>query len=189
MTGEVRIRVPGYVPVTRTVSVPAGTTVDLGEIRLAPTVRVTGVVRDADGRPVPRAGLVACGLDDNQHCSAGEDGSFELGELPPGKVTLQLANDPRATFRVDAPRDGLVLVVPRSGMLRVVVKTAAGAPAAGRDLVVSDANGWTVADGPTDEYGNWNGVVPVGRCTVVVENGPRGEIDVRADDVTVLRLR
>ncbi|MEO0660302.1 MAG: carboxypeptidase-like regulatory domain-containing protein, partial [Planctomycetota bacterium] len=45
----------GYAPLEREVNVPADGTVDVGDLRLAPGVRIAGRVVDESGKPVPNA--------------------------------------------------------------------------------------------------------------------------------------
>jgi hypothetical protein len=52
------------------------------------TARLTGTVRDATGRPVPRARASVRGTDAS--ATAGEDGAFALGALPAGTRTLEV---------------------------------------------------------------------------------------------------
>lgn len=72
---------------TRYVRVPAGGTVDLGDIALTETIKVTGLVVDASGKPVNGASVQWTELDcrsfpqplfDRRSTSADADGKFQL---------------------------------------------------------------------------------------------------------------
>jgi hypothetical protein len=190
VSGDVGIAVDGFVPVTRNVTVTAGATVDLGEIRMQPACALSGVVRNEDGFPMNEATLVVRSTMGDRKCKTAADGRFSFRGLSSGPLRLDLAETPHASFLVDVPSvKDVVLVLPKSGLLQVFASNASGQRLAARRVDVVDADGVTVDGGTTDANGSWTSHLAPGRYSVDVENGPRGKADVRADDVTVLRLR
>lgn len=190
VTGDVQIAVDGFLAVTRGVSVPVGAAVDLGEVRFRAGCSLRGVLRDADGKPVPRCDVFVREAWRGGTCTTDPRGAFSLRGLRPGSVRIDVASHPPCSFRVNVPRrDEVVLTIPRHGALAVVVLGPGGAPAAGRRVVVRDAEGVPVADGTTDIHGNWLTTAAPGRVLVEVEDGPRAEAEIRPDDLTLVRLR
>jgi hypothetical protein len=188
--GDVGIAVDGFVPVTRSVTVPALATVDLGEIRMRPACALSGVLRGDDGAPRSGATLVARGPMGDQEGKTDAGGRFSFRGLSSGTLRIDLAKPPHTSFRVDVPSTkDVVLVVPRSGLLQVFASSGSGQRLAARRVEVRDADGVTVDEGPTDANGSWTSDLAPGRYSVDIDNGPHGKAEVRADDVTVLRLR
>lgn len=186
-TGDVGIDVGDFVAVARNVTVPLGSSVDLGDIRFVPTCGLAGVLRDSDGRPQGRVWLFANGA---ARTVTDGNGAFAFHGLGPGTIRIDMASAPHTSFRVTVPTEKeVVLVIPRSGALDVVAEDASGRAIVGRRVDVLDSEGWPLDHGETDAAGRWSSVLAPGRYTVVVEDGPRGDAEVRADDVTVLRLR
>jgi hypothetical protein len=191
VSSDVGIAVDGFVPVTRSVTVTAGATVDLGEVRMQPACALSGYLHDDDGEPRKEATLVVRGAMGERKCKTGAaDGRFSFRGLSSGTLRLDLADTPHASFVVDVPSvKDVVLVIPKSGLLQVFASNPAGQRLAARRVDVLDADGVTVDGGTTDANGSWTSNLAPGRYSVRVEGGPHGDAEIRADDVTVLRLR
>ena len=90
---DIAARVPG-VGVTR-VRVPRWPTSPI-DLNLAPGVRISGKVQDADGRGIPGASVCVMPsppgsqwpMPDRLYARAGEDGRFEVTALPPGRYLV-----------------------------------------------------------------------------------------------------
>jgi hypothetical protein len=89
-------------------------------------------------------------------------------------------------FVVDVPpKDALVLRLPRPGTL--VLDSAWPH----RDITVLDSTGAALGGlhDSTDERGRARLSLAPGRYAVALADGPRGEFEIREDDITLLRLR
>ncbi|HUW60801.1 MAG TPA: carboxypeptidase-like regulatory domain-containing protein [Candidatus Bathyarchaeia archaeon] len=148
-------------------------------VTLRPGVRVTGVVRDEAGNPVPDA-LVYYSLgswtpsgygptadwpiEDMTSMRTGGDGSFALGCIPPGEQKLNVRKLGFAAIEVPieaaAGMAPLNVVLETGGTIRGRVANQDGEPVPGAGLYSMDAN----LMGKTDDQGNF-----------VVEHVPRGK--------------
>jgi hypothetical protein len=188
--GDIGIAVEGSVPVMRNVTVPPGAIVDLGEIRMHPECVLNAVLLDDDGAPRNQATVVVHGAMGDRRCRTLEHGRFAFRGLAAGTMRIDLADPPHASFLVDVPAaKDVVLVVPRSGLLQVFASNPSGQRLVARKVDVIDGDGVNVDSGTTDANGSWTDTLVPGRYSVRVEGGPHGDAEVRADDVTVLRLR
>ena len=108
---------------------------------------VAGVVRDTEGRPLPGARVAVAFLDlhelffSPEACPpvrAGKDGSFEIGNLPPGPLAVAarmegkgLADPEEVTLRAGGRVEGIVLVVGEGGAVSGKVTDTEGHPLKG----------------------------------------------------------
>lgn len=120
----------------------AGDTLKQYTVQLAPPARVTGVVRDQSGKPVPGANVRADGtvaldgsgyiLPDPMEVTADADGKFEMTGLPAG--TLHFYTYAKGFAALDilskhkAPVDNLELRVTATGTIKGRVVNAQGKP-------------------------------------------------------------
>lgn len=126
-----RLSVPGFAPVVLPMNATAGTTTDLGEIRLDEGVTLSGRVVDAEGHAVAGAGLVPLsGLLGGGPLVTQSDGSFAVEHVARGAAVLRAVAPSRsgATFVPAAERAGMVTITLRSdGVLRGTVTDGSGA--------------------------------------------------------------
>jgi hypothetical protein len=161
-----------------------------------PSMGVTDASGEAAARVPPRTLCTArlvmrCGASATTYFISAADSTTQA------PVRLVLPDAPaqpaaRATPTIDVDtrtREVQELVVPRSGLLDVFAEDASGRALARRRVELRDAAGRLIVSGETGLEGRWSCVLVPGRWSVAIEDGPRSEIDVRADDVTVLRLR
>ncbi len=92
------VRVPGFLTTGFLVPPRPGGIVDVGELRLDAGATLTGVVRDAEGRPIVRARVRCDGLAD---ASTDEAGRFTLEHLPPGPASVRVEAEGFATVWTD----------------------------------------------------------------------------------------
>jgi len=82
-----------------------GVDVDFGDVTLGPAMRIAGIVRDADGRPVPAARVdvlvhsPAFADVESRVVLAGRDGRFALTLLRPGTCSVWANHGPRDARR------------------------------------------------------------------------------------------
>ena len=187
--GEVWIGVTGFEHVARTLVVPAGTSVDLGEIRLRRESAISGTLLDASGAPVPGAKLVIQGPRFSQSSTdtAGRF-TFEWGVgVASGRVRIgcpQSGALPSCAFLVDLPRTTpVVLCLPHAGRL-VVMGARPGA-----HVGLSDAAGGALYLGDDSAGGGGTFEVPLGpgRYALRVGDVPSAEFEIRESDITLVR--
>lgn len=187
--GEVGIAVDGFLPVTRTVNVPAGASVDLGEIRLRRGASLVGIVRATGPEARGQYKLVVRGAWRGGRCTTDENGRFAFDGLAPGVATIDVETT-RYSFHVAVPsRDPVVLDVRTSGRLYATLTDAAGAPVAGRRVVVRDGDGETIDETTTDARGVSCHSLPPGPYVVEADGGARAAVEVRPGDVVAVKLR
>jgi hypothetical protein len=81
---------------TQTVAIFAdGFTNDLGDIKVQPAFKIAGKILLRGGRPIPANSQIIVGrsadwYEDAMSAPIGQDGSFQFGGVPAGKVTLYL---------------------------------------------------------------------------------------------------
>ncbi|MFB4298153.1 MFS transporter [Actinomadura sp. NTSP31] len=124
-------------------------------------VPVRGVVRAADGAPVPSAALTLIGVDGHQlgRALTQGDGRYALPTPGPGTYVLIAAtgeHEPQAATLVvgDRPVD-FDLVLAGNGGLGGTVRSADGSPIANAMVVVTDVRGEVVGTGRTDISGQY----------------------------------
>jgi hypothetical protein len=187
--GEVGIVVDGFLPVTRTVNVPLGACVDLGEIRLRRGATLAGVLRSEDGSPLSGRTLVLRDVWHGGRSQTDGDGRFGFDGLAPGAAWIDV-EERNASFRVDVPSaEPVALVERRPGKLYVALTDAAGAPLSARRVVVRIPDGEPVSEATTDERGVALHSLAPGKFVVEVDQGPRADVGVGAGDVAVMKLR
>lgn len=121
-------------PVTRNEQVAA---VDVAEVdfELARLGAIDGTVRDDDGAPIAGVTVTLTGPDAPRQLTSDADGTFGLGDLPPGTYTLTVV-----------PPEGTSIV---GSATRTVVITAAGDVIAEQDFTLA-ADAVVVPPDPTD---------------------------------------
>ncbi|MEU4014262.1 carboxypeptidase regulatory-like domain-containing protein [Microbacterium sp. NPDC028030] len=139
----------GYIatsPVTRDQQVAAADVEDV-DFELARLGAVDGTVRDDDGNPIADVTVTVTGPGAPQQVASGADGTFGLGELPPGTYTLTVV-----------PPTGTSVV---GSATRTVVITAAGEAVEGQDFTLAE-DAVVVPPDPTDppSTGGGNGALP-----------------------------
>lgn len=184
--GELGIVVDGFLPVARAVNVPAGASVDLGEVRMRRGASLVGVVRASGPDSNYPYTLVVRGVWRGGRCTTDADGRFAFDGLATGEVRIDVEKS-QCSFRVAVPsREPVVLDVQSSVLLNATLTDAAGAPVAGRRIVVRDAAGEQVSEGTTDARGvSWHSLPP-GKYAVDADHGPRADVEIRAGDVAVV---
>jgi protocatechuate 3,4-dioxygenase beta subunit len=125
-------------------------------LRLEPSLALKGVVRGADGQPVPGAQLLARRRDQDSFLSAdahsGEGGEFEMRGLSPGAwdVTVQAEGFSPAVVRDvrvgENPQQPLEIELERGVAVLVRVTEADGRPAAGVSARLVSIEGDETAD-------------------------------------------
>ncbi|WP_433178076.1 MFS transporter [Actinoallomurus sp. CA-150999] len=132
---------------------------------VAPEVRqggvIRGVIRNADGTPVPGAAITLIDIRGRQigRAVARPDGRYEVATPGSGTYVLIAAagdHDPQAATLVtgDRPLD-FDLVLTGNGGLAGTVRDMNGAPVADAMIVVTDVRGEVVASGVTDAEGGY----------------------------------
>ncbi|QYM64350.1 carboxypeptidase-like regulatory domain-containing protein [Microbacterium sp. Se5.02b] len=121
-------------PVTRDQQVAAADVEDV-DFELARLGAVDGTVRDDDGNPLADVVVTVTGPGTPQQVTSGADGTFGLGELPPGTYILTVV-----------PPTGTSVV---GSATRTVVITAAGEAVEEQDFTLA-ADAVVVPPDPTD---------------------------------------
>ncbi|MEV0401986.1 MFS transporter [Actinoallomurus sp. NPDC050550] len=129
------------------------------EVRLDGVIR--GVIRNADGTPVPGAAITLIDIRGRQigRAVARPDGRYEVATPGSGTYVLIAAagdHDPQAATLVtgDRPLD-FDLVLTGNGGLAGTVRDTNGVPVADAMIVVTDVRGEVVANGVTDAEGGY----------------------------------
>ncbi len=167
--GVLRVQARGFVALERPLAPkPIGGTTLLGNLRLLRGQRIVGRVLDGNGRGVPDAELRAQPTEPGsdvpyaQGRSAG-DGSFELGDAPPGTVavTARAAGYADQVVRYTAGPEAFVIRLAPGAALRLRLQTRRGEGVAGAEVMIqaktdmrgvkrvqkSDENGRVVFEG------------------------------------------
>ncbi|GAA4633158.1 MFS transporter [Actinoallomurus vinaceus] len=129
------------------------------EVRQGGVIR--GIVRNADGTPVPAAAITLIDIRGRQigRAVARADGRYEVATPGSGTYVLIAAagdHDPQAATLVtgDRPLD-FDLVLTGNGGLAGIVRDTNGTPVPGATVVVTDVRGEVVASGVTDAEGGY----------------------------------
>ncbi len=139
---QIHARAPGFVDgMARIEAAPPGRSVDL---RLTPTVGMSGRVQDEHGAPVPLARVLVFAVADAtpspiHETRADEKGSFHLGGLAPGAHRLLIETPGLGTASagpVHAPDENVIVVLP--GVIRAIVGrvTRGGQPMRGARVLL-----------------------------------------------------
>lgn len=151
---ELIVQAPGYLEETlRGIEIKEGEVVDDIQVELKRGIRVTGTVRDSDGRPIsgvsvslesdeqnPLAQIMPAFLSDSTTDSSGR---YTIPSAPPGETTIVFAHENYVATRKSVDFKGEELTVDAilsSGRtVSGVVVTEAGAPVSGAMVRVSSA--------------------------------------------------
>lgn len=196
---SVVVAAAGCAPVTRSVSVPLESVVDLGTISVSRGAAVAGRLAFPAGHAakyvricVRRSGA----REPFVTTATAEDGTFHLHGLLPGTVVIEAQPDdwPHATYEVMSGAERPVeLVLPAVGVLWVRVTAPDGDPQPGVHVVALDAEGHPLradwARETTDDAGVAMLRLPVGLAHVEVSGRVRASSVVRAEDIVVLTVR
>ncbi|NMO19259.1 carboxypeptidase regulatory-like domain-containing protein [Pyxidicoccus fallax] len=114
------------------------------DVRLTPSVAISGRVVDVRGQPLPGAEVMGHGVTfywGEMRTTADAEGRFSLSGLPPGPVALRVSLGGQAPndMEVVAPRSDVELVW-KTSTLSVEVRDARGQPLPGVLLGVQDAS-------------------------------------------------
>ena len=199
------------------VKVTAGSTTDVGTIRLSAGGTIRGTVTDTAGTPVPGAtiGVRGAGRDFSgpgmgPQGATDPSGAFEVAGVAPGTVEVWASHPNYAEGRVsgidvDAAKGAAEarIVLTQGGRLEGSVRRRDGSPIGGAYVnIVSQAPGRSMMSGPGMLVTNAGGGfvaehVPAGRVTVTLMtrsgsayiNAQGTEVDVREGETTPLELR
>jgi hypothetical protein len=153
-TGRLELRVSGFLPLVRTLTLRLDEHVDLGEARLDPGFRVAGVVVGPDG-----VGVLGARVRLGEGYRASETwthpgGKFALGGLPAGRASVRVSADgfaaSRTTVDVGPTPSPPRIVLVRGALVRGRVELPDHAPAAER-VIVAHVLGADGTRGPDDE--------------------------------------
>ncbi len=198
---QVTLRCPGYVTLRKEVLVEAK---ERRQFALAAGFRVTGIVRDAQGKPAVKA-RVYTKENAREASSTDRRGHFAIGGLAPGPLTIiakgahTLGAAP-ATLNLDlsGDRDGIELTYPATGELRGRLLTDEGSAAVGAQVVLREIDSFASVRLVSDESGAFYafpapGLYSIsaswGRQQVDVDDDAGRTIEVLEDGPTLLTLR
>lgn len=189
----------GCARVTRPVSVPLASVVDLGTISVSRSAAVAGRVAYPAGHAAKHVGIRARQSGAGEPfvtTSTAEDGTFHLHGLRPGTVVVEAQPDdwPHATYEVMSGAERPVeLVLPAVGVLWVRVTAPDGGPQPGVQVAALDAEGRPLsadwARETTDDRGGAMLRLRAGLARVEVAGRVRASSVVRAEDLVVLTVR
>jgi len=160
-TYTAKITQDGYsAHMTKTFAVKDTGEIDLGTIKLRPALKLTGLVRDSNGTPVPYAQIhLLGGLGDvGGQAFTGADGRFVIDDADAGAYNI-FAVSPRHPVAVvkgvtvkHGAKNEITIEVPDSSPLTIHVKDESGRPVEGAKLV------WTfpaIAPFTSEEFGGY----------------------------------
>jgi hypothetical protein len=185
----------------REVEVPAGRTLDLGELSMRAGPVTSGTVLDGEDWPVSgvTVTVLAGPTGPGPQGVTIDSGRFRLGCLPEGRYCLGVlvpAEGVPSRHDVEVGREGatLTLRLPPMGTLRGTVRTERGVPLV--DLLISihgESRSEFVDVTVPDHLGRFSIRLPAGNYRVEISDGPRVLAEARAvvsgDGVTSLDLR
>jgi len=156
----------GFAPIRLPVTFRSGEDLDLGVVRLASGIALSGRVLDVAGAPLPGASVAV--LDGRSKARTDAAGTFELSNVAPGPVILgvEVGGAPVVRVTVEAADGGAPCEIRVSGpgLVRGALRGADGRPRSGvriRFVRTDDAQAPSV-DATSSRIGRVFAVLPAG---------------------------